>query len=356
MGKEPLISIVMPVYNAEKYVDMAIQSVVEQTFLDWELIIVNDKSTDNSGKLCDAWAEKEKRIRVIHLLENKGAGNARNVGIDEARGKYLTFLDSDDQIDGDLYNDILEAARETNIDVYVWGVTEQYYDQSNTIVRENKLSLPTKVYRGEKAVHRQIILLEDKTLFGYQWNHLYRCDLLRNHKIYFEKVILYEDYFFNMEFIKYAQSMCVVDNTGYYYAKRMNQSITNKYVEDYFSLSRRRVFEMLTAYKEWDLLNDTVKQSCGNRYLRYICSTLMRNNDKRAEMTIKKKICWIKNISNDNLYIQVAKDCKTHQILLKLTQTFINKNFYLGLLFIGKVLYLMKYRFPILFSKKSEIK
>lgn len=356
MEKEPLISIVMPLYNAEKYVDVAIQSVIEQTFLDWELIIVDDKSTDNSGKICDVWAEKEHRIKIIHLLENKGAGNARNVGIEEARGKYLTFLDSDDKIAKDLYEKVLQTSLKYDIDVFVWGVTEQYFDQKGNVIRENVLTLPTKLYLKETDVRKQVILLEDKTLFGYQWNHLYKLEIVKQHKIYFEPVVLYEDYFFNLAFINYVNSMCVVNNAGYYYAKRMNQSITNKYVSDYFVLSKRRVSEMVNAYKCWGLLDNQVKESCGNRYLRYIASALMRNNDGQAQMSLKEKRAWIKTIFSDRLYLAIAKECKAHGILLNIIQKLIDLKMIEGCLILGKVLYLIKYRFPYFFSRKSIVK
>lgn len=353
---QPKISIIMPLYNAEKYVNMAIRSVLEQTYANWELVIVDDKSTDKSSELCEEWAKKDTRIRVIHLQKNQGAGHARNIGMEQAKGDYITFLDADDAIEKDLYEKVLEASNGKMLDIYVWGVTEQYYNRDNQVVMENKLFLPSQLCESVDELRKQVICLEDKTLFGYQWNHLYKREILQENKIQFEKVVLYEDYFFNMKVIQYARSLCIVEKTGYYYAKRMNQSITNKYVADYFSLSKRRVSEMLQAYKQWNLLDDKVKESCGNRYLRYISSAFMRNNDKLAHMSLRNQIEWIQKIFCDPLYLEISKECKTNQALLKLTQQFINMKFAWGCFGLGKVLYILKYKFPSIFSKKSVIK
>lgn len=356
MENKPLISIIMPVYNAEKYVRSAIQSVIEQTFQNWELIIIDDKSSDNSGEICDKWGRNDKRVRVIHLSKNGGAGNARNTGIREAQGKYITFLDSDDSINRELYETVLRKSKGYDIDLFVWGVTEQYYDRKGRIIRENKLFLPTKLYLDENEVHDKVIELEDKTLFGYQWNHLYKSEIVKKNSIYFEPVVLYEDYFFNLAYISCISSMCIVDNVGYYYAKRMNQSITNQYVQDYFPLSQRRVNEMLKMHERWGKLSMKVTESCGNRYLRYICSAIMRNNDKRSEMSRKEKKEWIKRLYKEPLYMEVAKNCKPNGMLLVLLQKLVNIKCTMGCLLLGKMLYIIKYRFPQFFSKKSIIK
>ena len=111
MKKQDLISIVVPIYNVEKYLEKCINSIIIQTYKNIEIILVNDGSTDSSGKICDIYLKKDKRIKVIHK-KNGGLSDARNVGIENAKGKYIAFIDSDDFIDSDfieiLYNLIIE--------------------------------------------------------------------------------------------------------------------------------------------------------------------------------------------------------------------------------------------------------
>lgn len=111
--EHPLISIIVPVYKTEKYLNRCVKSIVNQTLKDFELILIDDGSPDQSGKMCDDWAQKDKRIRVIHQ-ENKGAGAARNAGLDIAQGEYIGFVDSDDWIHPQMYEVLFKALKDTH--------------------------------------------------------------------------------------------------------------------------------------------------------------------------------------------------------------------------------------------------
>lgn len=355
-NKEPVISIIMPLYNAEKYVDNAICSVINQTYNKWELIIVNDKSKDSSGKICDEWAEKDKRIQVIHLTENKGAGNARNVGIDRARGEYITFLDSDDCIEKELYEKVVDSLQKTKTDVCVWGVKEQYFDIYDNMFLENTIISSKKVCKNQEETRRIVIELESKSLFGYQWNKLYRKKIIEENSIYFDSVHLYEDYFFNLNFIKKAQTLNIIDFAGYIYKKRENQSLTKQYVKEYFELSHKRIKTMFDVYEEWGMLNDKVETFLGKTYLRYILSALERNCTKNSNMSLKKQTKWIKIVGENELYIKISKNCKVNNCVLRLLQILINKKIYFLCVVMGQGVHLIKVKFPKRFSEKVKYK
>ena len=99
---QPLLSVIVPVYNAEKYLDRCVRSIVNQTYKNLEIILINDGSTDRSGAMCDEWADADARIQVVHS-ENHGVSHARNMGLDLARGDWITFVDNDDWIEPDMY-------------------------------------------------------------------------------------------------------------------------------------------------------------------------------------------------------------------------------------------------------------
>ena len=115
-----MISVIIPVYNVECYLDECIQSVVDQTYSDWECIIVDDGSTDESGDICDEWVKKDKRIRVVHQ-ENRGVSRARNRGIEEAKGEYIVFVDSDDTIG---VEHLCQLANAEDADLVVSGIRQ----------------------------------------------------------------------------------------------------------------------------------------------------------------------------------------------------------------------------------------
>ena len=108
-SKEPLISVIIPVYNVEEYLDRCLESATLQTYKNIEIILIDDGSTDNSGKMCDEWAEKDRRIRVIHQ-KNGGLSNARNKGIEEAKGEFISFIDSDDWIEANMLTDFISIS------------------------------------------------------------------------------------------------------------------------------------------------------------------------------------------------------------------------------------------------------
>lgn len=113
---KPVISVIVPIYNVEKYLPRCIESILNQSFKEFELILVDDGSSDNSGKICDIYAEKDERVKVIHK-ENGGVSSARNVGIKAVNGEYIGFVDPDDYIDREMYKNLYELCENNNCDI-----------------------------------------------------------------------------------------------------------------------------------------------------------------------------------------------------------------------------------------------
>lgn len=341
MEKQPFVSVIMPVYNAECYLKKSIESVLNQTFKDVELILVNDCSKDNSAQICQEYAALDSRVKFVNLTENIGAGRARNQGIDVATGTYLTFVDSDDEIEADLYEKAVNATDNGKMDIVVWGVTEQYYENDGQLYSENKLFLENKNCTEEKEVSEIVFLLEKKTILGYQWNKFYKKSIVDKNNIRFEKAVLYEDYFFTMNVIEHVQSLAVIDYAGYYYNKRVNQSVTHQFVKEYFELSKRRVETMLQYVKSRQLEKEALN-TLGNIYLRYILSGIMRNCDKRSGMNKKQMKLWVEELKSDQLYQEISADCKVESKALKILQILINKKMSGPAVFMGKMVYITK--------------
>ena len=350
-----LLSIVMPVYNAENYIDKAVESVLSQSYRSIELILVNDCSTDGSGKKCEAWADRDERVRVFHLDENSGAGRARNFGIEKATGTYLTFVDSDDEIDRNLYETLFDLCGGKQYDAVVWGMTERYYNDKGEAVSENYVTVEDAFYESAREVRKKVIDLEKKTLFGYQCNHLYKLNIVKEHDILFRPCHLYEDYFFNLSYIEYVSSMAVSSCTGYFYNKRMNQSLTKQFVADYVQLSRKRIKSMAEAYKRWGMFDSKVKNILGQRYLRYYFSALMRNNDPKSEMNCAGKRKWVKKSLEDPFYLEVVRECDAGSLYLKILQKMMKLHFISGCLLFGKALYIVRTKLPGIYAEKGQI-
>lgn len=127
----PFISVIVPVYNVEKYLDRCMQSIVDQTYRNLEIILVNDGSSDGSGTLCDTWEQRDSRVRVIHL-EQSGVSAARNTGVEAAQGDYIGFVDGDDFIDVDMYSSLYDLMIEHHADIGICAVADVYADHTDT--------------------------------------------------------------------------------------------------------------------------------------------------------------------------------------------------------------------------------
>lgn len=209
--EEPLISVIVPVYKVEPYLDKCISSIVNQTYKNLEIILVDDGSPDNCPAMCDAWAEKDSRIRVIHKT-NGGLSDARNAGMAVATGELMAFVDSDDWIAPDMYEHLYRRLAEDNSDIAACGVQMIWEDKtpSRALTREGSC-----VLNQEEAMQA---IIEESWLKQPVWYKLYKTALVRD--ILFPKGKYHEDVFWSYQAVGRAQRVSVLDHIGYYYLQR----------------------------------------------------------------------------------------------------------------------------------------
>lgn len=215
--EKDLISIIIPVYKVEKYLEKCIESVLKQTYTNLQVILVDDGSPDNCGKICDEYAKKDSRIEVIHKV-NGGLSDARNVGIAKAKGKYIGFVDSDDYIKEDMYEILINLIKEYDADVSICNL----YD-----VIEGKEYIRNKE-NGIKEYNRIDILKEvllDKNIQSYAWNKLYKKELFNEIKYPIGKK--YEDIGTTFYIFEKCNKVVVTSEPEYYYLKRADSLVNN---------------------------------------------------------------------------------------------------------------------------------
>ena len=211
----PMVSIIVPIYNAEQYLRRCVDSILNQEYTDYELLLVNDGSTDASGDICEEYGDRDSRVIVIQK-ENTGVSDSRNRALDRARGKYLQFLDSDDWITPDATRLFVRAAEEYGCDMVIsdfYRVVGERLSPKGDIEEEGVLT------REEFAAH----MMENPADFyyGVLWNKLYRRDIVEEHKLRMDTDISWcEDFMFNLEYIRYAKVFYAMHATIYYYVKR----------------------------------------------------------------------------------------------------------------------------------------
>lgn len=217
----PIISIIVPVYNVENYLEKCVTSILRQTFSDFELILVDDGSTDSSGGLCERLKERDSRIIVIHK-ENGGLSSARNAGIDIAKGSYLGFVDSDDFISTDMYEELLQAIEEYDADLAICDLVNCY----GKIPDIQRIRTKTEVLTQKECFYEVFV---GSKISVSAVNKLYRRDLFRG--LRYREGITFEDAYIISDILHKCNKI-VLNKTGkYFYIHRRNTITTLPYRE-----------------------------------------------------------------------------------------------------------------------------
>lgn len=248
---EEMISIIVPVYNAESYLERCINSVISQTWKQWELILVDDGSNDKSGNICDIYCKKDKRIKAIHQ-KNAGVSAARNTGIINAGGSYIAFVDSDDWIESDMYERMLQEAKTTGADVVMCDAVTVYDDGKTKIDTITQLS-GNQVLKKSDFV--PALLLE---VAGSAWRCIYKNDRYNDkqkykHPLTFPRGIKFsEDRIFNLYALGQANKVAYLKEA--YYNRYINKkSAVHRFHKDYFEAYKLAAQEIEKAIVvAWD--------------------------------------------------------------------------------------------------------
>lgn len=303
----PKISVIVPIFNVEKYLNQCLDSIIAQTFTDWECILIDDDSPDNSGKICDEYAEKDSRFIVIHQ-ENAGSAEARNVGLKNAKGEYIICVDSDDWIEKNYLEELYNVAFENGADVVGCNLIREYPRKSVAI----KILMP-------ETTKECISSLLTGTLQGYLHVKLIKKNLLIENNISFIKGInMCEDLIFSVKVFYFAEKIFKVD-TGLYHYRYNPVSISNTFGE-----SRARDLKCATDEIEKFLINQNIT-SIFHDDLLMLKSRVKSDILFESKKDVKKKYISIYPEVDEILYNKKMPMIK--KIALKLV---FNGNFFLG--------------------------
>lgn len=279
------ISIIIPVYNTGLYLRQCLDSISEQTFRRYEVILVDDGSTDNSPAICDEYSSNDARISVIHKA-NGGVSSARNAGLDIAKGKYITFIDSDDWIEADYLQEMLKVA-DDKCELVVSGIVYSYEDGTH---KYSKLDRRTFASSDAVGFHK---LIESRLYYG-PVNKLFVNRIIRDNRLKFREDITYgEDRIFNYAYMYYVRNIATTDYTGYHYIIHSSDSLASTKYPNMLELEYDQWKRLKELYLKKNVLTDTACNTLidtlfwiihdnifANRYLpiarryRYIASAL----------------------------------------------------------------------------------
>lgn len=313
------ISIIMPVYNVKDYLKKAVDSVLNQSFDDFELYLVDDGSTDNSGAICDELKEKDDRIKVIHQT-NQGAHNARNNALKLVTGTYVCFFDSDDYIEKDMLLDLYNIATKYNSDLVISGFyINTYYDDDNYITLNYIPNIENDVENYNKLDFRKLAYKNfDRNMFYSPWNKLYKLSHLRDHNITFP--ITYRDDFpFVLSVIRDIENVTYTKKQYYNFIRKRAESETQKYVATLYEKREEEHKYMIDLYSYWGMTDDNNSmEMISRRYIDRLIECMVNLFNKKCTLSnVEKRDLIKKYLQNENV-VECLKSAKPKKLYLKL--------------------------------------
>lgn len=282
-----LISIIVPVYNVEKYLDKCLESIVNQTYKNIEIILVDDGSKDNCPAMCDEWAKKDNRIKVIHK-ENGGLSDARNFGLQSAKGEYVGFIDSDDYIDTTMFEKLLNKTKEEDATMTLCGLTLSYEDGTVRKYIETNLKNCNAQNIATFYTYSQF-WTENKDIYtdgimASVCRALYKREYIGLHR--FDKGMYYEDILFNLPLLKKKSKIAIVNENLYFYCQRAG-SIVHSY--DEVKYNKRLDFTKTVVERIAPLIDESTLKAYKFQLYYGIVLELAKNGKKDLLKKFKKE-------------------------------------------------------------------
>lgn len=290
-----MISIIIPVYNSAPYLNQCIESILNQTYTDWECILINDGSQDCSGNICDNWAKIDHRIHVIHQT-NQGVSAARNRGIKESKGEFITFIDSDDWITQTYLYDLVHEMKDSGTDLVVSGLVQEFKN-GNT---KNFVFPDSTTYEISPWHTKEFVEMNRLALFYGPVAKLYRSAIIKNNKIEFHLDYSYgEDLIFNYQYLNHIRQIYNIPVVNYHYRIIGNGTLSSIYRKDQFEIDYSQWNLLKTFYKKKNMWNSISKEYMYQRLWGIVYDGIFSNKELNYN--------YLKRILNINEIKELSK-------------------------------------------------
>lgn len=352
-------SVIIPVYNGKKFVKNCINNLMNQTYKDMEILIVDDGSTDETLTLCEG-AKQKYSLSNLHIVSqnNSGVSAARNKGIDKAKGKYLFFFDVDDFEEPELIQACIKQMENNKLDILITGYYFDIpYGQKNDI-ESIKNIYKDVLYEDKESLHRDFINLWDNSMMYNIWNKVFRKDIVDKYNVRFpEGKAFNEDRDFVREYLRYCERVQVIKKGYYHYIRRLSTA-TGVYRANLYEIRKEEYYRLKDYFEEFGIKSEAAEEylarqhveraiGCVENLFHMSDSTLTRENRKY----IKKQI---KSIIDDTLMDEALSKTKSKSKKMKiLILPYKCKNVH-GIYYTTKLIHIMSMRYPELFHKLKQ--
>ena len=341
------LSIIVPIFNTSLYIEKCVNSLLNQTYRDFEICLIDDGSTDNSLEVCNKFLNIDNRIKVYHK-NNKGLSDTRNYGINISKGEYLLFLDSDDWFDSIMIEKYVNAMEKSSSDVIIQGFRIDYERENNSFVN----MMEEEKYYSDNDLYKGVIKLEKKGLLNSSCNKIYKKSIIINNNLFFDlNAEPAEDLLFNCKYFSHIKKMGYLSCAHYHYMKREINSLTIKYIPNYenkilsYHCSRKQLFDQIgIPEKEKKILLD-------NSLCFYTLTAISNIYRKNNLLNFKKRNSIINFLFSNKDIREAILNCKLNNLFYKIMRFACNIKNTCIINIIFSVLFWSRYTFNGIYKK-----
>ncbi|MFS0620666.1 glycosyltransferase family 2 protein [Priestia megaterium] len=299
MEEKYLVSLIIPVYNAESHIAKCLDSILKQSYKNIEVVLINDGSTDNSAKICEEYVKKDQRVKFFEQ-KNSGPSSARNFGIEVSQGKYIQFIDSDDQVDSN-FTKKLVSGMSKSVDLSICGYRTYDLDKGN-ILTQDKTPWMDGILSKEEFINNFGVFYKN-SIINPPWNKLYVTQIIKTNKLKFDKNIKNgEDLLFNLEYLELCRKISFSKDALYSYFRIDTNSLTKNFKSDFFE-NRQFLFskieQFLKKHNKYYLENKEIVQKLYTNNIISCFENIFHENSNLTKKNMKEEIYKI--INNDLL-------------------------------------------------------
>ena len=341
------VSIVVPIYNVEKYLCRCVDSLLSQSYQNIEVILVDDGSSDSSGKIADAYAEEHANVTVIHK-ENAGVSLARNTGIMAASGDYIYFADSDDWVASDAVEKMIDAVLQDHADLVMTGYYLEYPNEGYTV----EFDIPDKQVFSEKQQLPDAILEMEKHNFNVLWNKLFKTAIIRENQLQFTKALSTgEDLLFICQYMMCEPSVALIPGKTYHYMRQDEDSLAGKYRKDLYTQTLMCIQAREMMYTHFDMTEQRYQQRYAVTFVQYVFTCIPNLYKPKGKLSRKERKAELRKILNTpqlgdclKMIPEKAPYLRLTAILYRCRKTFLS-------FWLTEILFLVRYKLEGVYKK-----
>ncbi|SDI71779.1 Glycosyl transferase family 2 [Pseudobutyrivibrio sp. 49] len=362
MSEEIKFSVIMPTYGVGEYIGDALGCLMMQSYDNFEVIIVDDCSPDNSADIARSFINRDDRFVYIKHPENQGVSAARNTGIEHATGDYILFLDPDDLYEKNLLRVCAAALERNPVDLLVYSFTEDYRNyESGKIEYMKGITLELLDYDDDMlttndpvTIHRLAMQMEEITMLGYPWNKCYKTSVIKNNNLRFQKIKHVEDILFNCDMLDFTESLTILNDVLYHYRNQGQMRLTGGDIDDYFELQKIRVKRIFDQQQKWKTCDFEALGILSKEYFRSFQSAMVRQLETKTKTDEILK--WCKNEAATPIYKEMRKYLPDNSRTIKMLYKPLAEGMFGTALKRARLMEYTKHYFPGVFNRAKQLR